>query len=452
MARAPSLDIVSRQQNWIQLRYVTARYFKTKEEFDNAVTEAKDFNIWRRPDDDVSNNAWWDSKEAIVGLTRSRATFWLKPRNAEDRTAIGMTSKFRNAYTILTSLGVLLLDPTVGSGVPLWRGRRNWHPTPHPSSGLHTLNLTFPEPLNFYTDFLFWAQKPDAFSSFSSGSTSSRHHIPIQALLHLVASEWRTMTDYINTRLCQIQLEIFKPKKFAVDRHVDEALGKLNAWRRFVPLYREMVTEVLEKVFNFPCHTETFSSSINGNIPEEAPLRDQPGPRDPPPAQIADEVRGGMEVGRDSTSASTSGNSQQSRRPSTRQLGSIAAYRNDFVLILSHLEEYQKRIDRLTSVVTSSIQIENSRVQIGDARNLGRLTWLATVFIPFSLVATIFCIQDVTKITGESVRIYFASSVPLAVVTIFVAWVLFYHPIAKAKKLIGFTKPKRSSNPTAGGR
>jgi hypothetical protein len=26
--------------------------------------------------------------------------------------------------------GVLLLDPTVEGGVPLWRGRRNWYPTP----------------------------------------------------------------------------------------------------------------------------------------------------------------------------------------------------------------------------------------------------------------------------------------------------------------------------------
>lgn len=77
----PSLDMVGKLQNWIQLRYVTARYFdKTEDtdEFKDAIHEAKEFNILRRPDNDLSNKAWWDKEGAIVGLTRSRATFWLQ--------------------------------------------------------------------------------------------------------------------------------------------------------------------------------------------------------------------------------------------------------------------------------------------------------------------------------------------------------------------------------------
>jgi hypothetical protein len=88
----PHLDILSRQQNWIQLRYVTARYFESREDFDTAAKEAEKFNILRRPDDDISNNSWWDDKNAIVGLTRSRATFWLKPGRKGDEPAIGKDS------------------------------------------------------------------------------------------------------------------------------------------------------------------------------------------------------------------------------------------------------------------------------------------------------------------------------------------------------------------------
>jgi len=54
-----------------------------------AAQEAENFNILRRPDDDISNNSWWDSRDAIVGLTRSRSTFWLKPEHKAGAPAIG---------------------------------------------------------------------------------------------------------------------------------------------------------------------------------------------------------------------------------------------------------------------------------------------------------------------------------------------------------------------------
>jgi hypothetical protein len=85
----PNLDVFSRHQNWLQLRYVTARYFESREDFDKAANETEKFNILRRPDDDISNNSWWDDKNAIVGLTRSRATFWLKPDRKDGHPAIG---------------------------------------------------------------------------------------------------------------------------------------------------------------------------------------------------------------------------------------------------------------------------------------------------------------------------------------------------------------------------
>ena len=59
-------------------RYVTPRYFPTSEEFKKAQEEVNGWNIARRPDDD-NNRAFWDKDDAIVALTRSKASFWLKP-------------------------------------------------------------------------------------------------------------------------------------------------------------------------------------------------------------------------------------------------------------------------------------------------------------------------------------------------------------------------------------
>lgn len=93
------LELVRHRRNWLQIRYVTARYFEDDGSFKNAVTYADDnFNILRRLDNDESK-AWWDIpkpggsgnqvKPAIVALTRCRATFWLKSKATEDEAAIG---------------------------------------------------------------------------------------------------------------------------------------------------------------------------------------------------------------------------------------------------------------------------------------------------------------------------------------------------------------------------
>jgi hypothetical protein len=74
----PNLHIAARQQRWLQLRYVTARYYKTTEEFAKGVKEAENFNVFRRLDDDSNNKAVWDDKGAIVGIIRTRASFWLR--------------------------------------------------------------------------------------------------------------------------------------------------------------------------------------------------------------------------------------------------------------------------------------------------------------------------------------------------------------------------------------
>ncbi|KAI0010670.1 hypothetical protein F4779DRAFT_616305 [Xylariaceae sp. FL0662B] len=388
----PDLDIVQRRQNWMQLRYVTVRYFDTNEDFREAVNEANGFNVLRRPDDDLSNRAWWDKQGAVVGLTRSRATFW-KPKHSQSNMPVG----------------VLLLDPTVKKGLPLWRGYRTYHPAPEPFSDARTWP-NFQRENNFYQDFLYWAKQPNIFSPPTS-EPSSKAHIPIQTLLHLICSEWLTMSDYIKTRLNQVDLEIVKPKAFAPSSHVDNALQKLHMWRRFIPLYREMVSETLQQVFRFPCHNENFSetvmdinstnkNSVNMRVTlgfTEGPMVDQSKPR------------------------------------------SIESYRNDFLLVLSQLEEYQKRIDRLTSVVTAVMSIEDSRRGLTDNHNIGRLTWLATFFIPFSLIAGTFSMQsDVGVISDKTVRLYFATSLPLAVILALVAWILSRPEIRKF--LAGFRR------------
>lgn len=81
----PDLDIVARDRNFFRLSYVQPRYFTDIKSFRGAKEQAGRFNVLRRLDDDGNHKALFDSDRAVVALQRSKASFWLKPRDASDK-------------------------------------------------------------------------------------------------------------------------------------------------------------------------------------------------------------------------------------------------------------------------------------------------------------------------------------------------------------------------------
>lgn len=303
-----------------------------------------------------------------------------------------------------------MLDPTIQKGHPLWYGYRNWEATP----GIKADRTPVGPPRgSLYNDFIYWAQKPDAFKSRSSPSNNpaSNNHIPIQALLHLICAEWLTIADYIKTRIGQIEWEISDPDHF-LDKGsgIEVALKKLHIWRRLVPLYREMLTETLQRVFQFPCHTTNLISSGIGMS--------------------------------DVQNSSATDRASALQNPAPAKQGPISAYREDFTRALSYMVEFQQRIDRLTSVVTAIISIDDSRRGRADNRNVARLTWLATFFIPLSFIASLYSMQNDVSQLRETIKLYFATAMPLAVISLGLAFILGLHSVQKF--LGGWRKPKHS--------
>ncbi|EKD20377.1 hypothetical protein MBM_01059 [Drepanopeziza brunnea f. sp. 'multigermtubi' MB_m1] len=405
----PSLQSAEEHRRWIQLRYVTARYYKTPQSFKAAIREASNFNVLRRPDDDLNNKAVWDSEDAIVGVMRTRTSFWLK-KGQDGNSAVG----------------ILLLDPTIKEGTPLWHGYRNWSSTP----SMHSPRIPAGPPRDsLFNDFIYWAKQPSASigsvlthhpTSVLSGSSKTDLHAPTRALLYLVCAEWLTMASYIRTRLGIIDWEISLPDNFAaqnIDTSSDGALSRLHVWRRLVPLYQEMLTDSIRQVFGFPCHdSEVTTVSINGVGSSS-----------------------GCPCAQHASSASRFSSSIQPARPPGPEegKGSIAAIRVDFARALSYMQEYQMRIDRVTSILTSTMSIEESRHAIADAKNVARLTWLASFFIPMSLIASLFSMQADVYALAHTMRLYFATALPVAAVAMGLAWVIL-------KLKIWFSKRKRA--------
>lgn len=391
----PNLDIVSRGQNWFQIRFMRARYFENDASFKEGDSQAHKFNIYRRLENDHNQSKLWDKAvnngpESRVGLIRSRATFWVKPKETDENTQIA----------------ILLLDPTIEEGHPLWRKYRNWARPPGMDNGLPKEGA--PPGGSFFKDFVYWACRPDAFKFAGSGNSSSVICLPTQALLHLVGSEWLTMVDYIKTRLNQVDWEIAFPWDFlSKDDQIDRALTKLHQWRRVVPVYREMLADTLLRVFRDTAHlTKT-----------------------PPKVQLTQ----GTEDNRSPSAHETEGMRMPSALDYLMNNPCINAYKQDFSLVLSYMEEYQDRIDRLTNVVTAVINMQDSRRGFKDNRNLQWLTWLATFFIPLSFVATMLSMSTDPYELGESAKLWAEVSVPSG---LFILSMILLMSIAKCRRSI----------------
>lgn len=276
------------------------------------------------------------------------------------------------------------MDPTIREGFPLWHGYRNWEDTP----SIHEVTPPRgPTRDSIFTDFIYWAQKPDAFSASSQSNTvdivSNATLIPMQALLYLVCAEWLMIAEYIRTRVGQIEWEISFPEHFInKGSNIDVALKKLHVWRRLLPLYREMLTETLQRLESFPAHNPGIFNA--GTV-----LTDNTATNNQP------------------SSTSSQPTSNPSKNP-------IPALTPSFTNILASLHEYQRRIDGLTSVVTAIISIDDSRRSRDDNRNVARLTWLATFFVPLSFVASLFSMQSDVTILNETMKWYFAAALPVA--------------------------------------
>ncbi|KAJ3563148.1 hypothetical protein NPX13_g8301 [Xylaria arbuscula] len=137
--------------------------------------------------DDATRKLDSEEIDGKVGLMRTRAAFWKK---RDERNVCDIGASLRNLAHHAKRLtnqsrmpGVLLLDPTIKEGFPLWRGYRNWDPMPSAQASQHQLNSCVPsltrrgtKPPSLFEDFMYWAQRPHVFSLSSLDSKPDRIH------------------------------------------------------------------------------------------------------------------------------------------------------------------------------------------------------------------------------------------------------------------------------------
>ncbi|KAL9094418.1 MAG: hypothetical protein Q9165_003268 [Trypethelium subeluteriae] len=224
----PDLDIVSRTRSFSHIRYVQPRYFKSPDSLKQASREAGSFNVLRRLDNDRNHETIFDEEGTSVALIRSKSSFWIRPNKAYESGV----------------LGVLLVDPTVTEGYPLWAGYRNFSPTP----GMEDKSSSSEGPprTSIFDDVLYWIRRRP---NEDGAAFALQPKMLIHCMLQLICAEWLTLCRYVAARLVQIEWELENPDFRRDPSRIDASLRKLHPWRRSVPQYRGMLADTIDKHF-----------------------------------------------------------------------------------------------------------------------------------------------------------------------------------------------------------
>lgn len=170
--------------------------------------------------------------------------------------------------------------------------------------------------------------------------------------LSIACSEWILLIRYAQTRSSQLEWEIEDPHLRHRRHGLSMTLGNLHTWRRRFPIYKTIISEILDRIIRrdeFPGSTDNILRSLE----------------------------------------------------------------KDFQLLFRDLDELHNRAERMISVVTAVLSIEESQKALEQNRSLGRLTYLAALFVPLSFISSFFSMsEDITKLS-KTFWIYFAIALPV---------------------------------------
>lgn len=93
----------------------------------------------------------------------------------------------------------------------------------------------------------------------------------------------------------------------------------------------------------------------------------------------------------------------------------------DFAALADSLEEYSRRLENMLPVVTSLVQISDSRQSFAEAANIGRLTTLAFLFVPLSFTSSLFSMNSLNAPGGRYFWVYFIVAIPLTLMVFVLA-------------------------------
>ncbi|KAL8704850.1 MAG: hypothetical protein Q9201_002009 [Fulgogasparrea decipioides] len=331
----PDLDIVSRNRSSFSIRYAQTRYFQNGKSLNRARDEAGGFNVLRRVDRNGNWKPGADLQGSEVGTVRSKMSFWVQPR------------KSRTSRSVVA---ILLVDPPVADGFPIWGGYNSLVPCP----SIHQDGIDRRSRGSVFDEAIY---RLEQMSTEEIRSIPRDPRILFQKPLCIACSEWIMLIKYANTRFSQLEWEVEDPELRNKCDGLGVTLDNLHTWRRRFPIYKDIVSAALEKIIR----REKFLYST---------------------------------------------------------ANSLRVLEKDFDVLLNQLDDLHNRAERMMSVVTAVLSIEESQKALQQNRSLGRLTYLAALFVPLSFISSFFSMSDDVAKLKKTFWIYFVVAVPVTLLAL----------------------------------
>jgi hypothetical protein len=242
-AEIPDLESFSIKSNYFSTQYVSPRYFENQDQLNAAKAQAESFNVSRRIDHDGRFKEWSDLLGSDVGLVRNKVSLWVRPNRGSDQGWLGKDSFKSVSVNIDQPSGILLVDPTIDHGFPLWSGYGNFHPPPSINTPVE--DITFPSYGNSVQEFLFWTLNR---ANTSPNVPPLTPELLPTAFFTMIGAQWILMCEYINARLGQIEWEIELGLSHLYAQDFDHTLKTLLMWRRRLPIYHSFVEQSISRL------------------------------------------------------------------------------------------------------------------------------------------------------------------------------------------------------------
>ncbi|KAN0117924.1 hypothetical protein V8E51_003901 [Hyaloscypha variabilis] len=188
-------------------------------------------------------------------------------------------------------------------------------------------------------------------------------------IYRLVASNWIVINEYVNRELATI--EYILEKEEPTFRDLEVYLKDLYIYRRRVTRYHELITQAKEQ-----CTTRGQRSWSHGDT-----------------SALSLEHAKDMEA--------------------------------DFIYLQDKVLATSRRIEKNIDLLTALVSIGEGKQALDENRALAKLSLLATVFLPFSTVATIFSIQGGYGPGEDMFWMFWAIAIPLTALVLALS-VLYY--------------------------
>ncbi|KAI1840247.1 hypothetical protein JX266_013558 [Neoarthrinium moseri] len=354
-------ELRSRFQNrsFMTFRYLEPRFFDHEHQAKCARDKTATWNVLRRLDFQgqvkSGTTAWWESSPHLVGLLRRKTSIWTKSEGP------GWT-------------GVVLLDPHLPEGYPLWNGYGSLESPPSMSSPAIVHNAKGLSPFdallrrvttNSAEELEQLAEDPESITS---------------KVYPFIFGDTLVTLQYAFTGLFQIEWELDAQRKRRPE-NLDRALDSLHKWQRRLPFLASYLAD------GVTCFEGRYALGVN--IYSDSPRR-----HDLSQLVVSPDGKGKWQ----------------------------SDIWRDFISLLTKVDSLQSRADRIMGLANAVMSVEETRRMQMEGRNMSRITYLAFVFVPMTFVSSFLSMNN--ELSSRSISVYvvfFSVAAPMTLIALVVA-------------------------------